>query len=163
MQTSLHARESKTVLDSGIHPLYPGFKVMDSAFQSIVRFRIPWFVFRIPDSRIHKQTFPRFRNPDSLEASPHVSESETVLDSGFLAVYSRFQILDSIFFVRGLGFRITIVSGILYSLSCIPGSKAQDSGFHKSNFPDSWLHKQNFPGFPNPDSLTWGERQVLAF
>ena len=103
MQTSLHARESKTVLDSGIHPLYPGFKVMDSAFQSIVRFRIPWFVLRIPDSRIHKQTFPRFRNPDSLEASPHVSESETVLDSGFLAVYSRFQILDSIFFVSGIG------------------------------------------------------------
>ena len=62
MQTSLHARQSKTVLDSGIQPLYPGFKVMDSTFQSIVRFRIPWFVFRIPDSRIHKQTFPRFRN-----------------------------------------------------------------------------------------------------
>ena len=103
MQTSLHARKSKTVLDSGIHPLYPGFKVMDSAFQSIVRLRIPWFVFRIPDSRIHKQTFPRFRNPDSFEVSPHVSESETVLDSGFLAVYSRFQILDSIFFVSGIG------------------------------------------------------------
>ena len=33
---------------------------------------------------------------------------------------------------------------IVFSLSCIPERKAQDSGFHK----------QKFHGFQNPDSLT---------
>ena len=35
------------------------------------------------------------------------------------------------------GFRIPIVSGIPHSLSRIPDSKAQDSGFHKPKFSDS--------------------------
>ena len=48
-----------------------------------------------------------------------------------------------------LGFRIPIISGIPDSLSCIPDSKAQYSGFHK----------QKFPRFRNPDSLTCGENQ----
>ena len=38
-------RESKTVLDSGFH-------AEDSGFQSLVGFRIPWPVFRIPKPRI---------------------------------------------------------------------------------------------------------------
>ena len=46
-----------------------------------------------------------------------------------------------------LGFRIPIVSGIPDSLSCIPDSKAQDSGFHKPRF----------PGIRNQDSITWGD------
>ena len=33
-----------------------------------------------------------------------------------------------------LGFRISIISGIPDSLSCIPNSKAQESGFYNSNF-----------------------------
>jgi len=33
------------------------------------------------------------------------------------------------------GFWIPIVSGIPDSLSCIPDSKAQESGLHKQNFP----------------------------
>ena len=45
-----------------------------------------------------------------------------------------------------LGFWIPIVSGILYSLSCIPDSKAKDFIFHK----------QKFPSIRNPYSLTWG-------
>ena len=49
-------------------------------------------------------------------------ESKTVLDSGFQVPYS------------GLCQWISIVSGIPYSLSCIPDSKAQDSGLHKQNF-----------------------------
>ena len=40
-----------------------------------------------------------------------------------------------------LGFWIPIISGIPDSLSCVPDSKAQDSGFHK----------QKFLGFRNPD------------
>ena len=35
-------------------------------------------------------------------------------------------------------------------MSCIPDSKAQDSGFHEMNFPDSGLHEQNFSGLRNP-------------
>ena len=62
--------------------------------------------------------------------SPHVRESETVLDSGFHAVDSgflpvtRFQIL---------------VSGtwIPDSLSCIADSEAQDSVFQNQKFPES--------------------------
>ena len=66
------------------------------------------------------------------------------MDSGFRAVDSGFQSLDSRSFPVELGFRIPIVSGIPDSYSCIPDSKPQDSGFH-------W---QKFPGFRNPDSLT---------
>ena len=152
METSPLERESKTVLDCGFHPLNPGFKALDSRFQSVVQFRIPWFVLRIPkpkipestnisrilDSGFHKQKFPGFQNPRLswiLDSSPYI------LDSRYWILYS---------LSVELGFR-SIASGILDSLSCIPDSKAQDSGFHKWNFPDSWLHKQNFPEFPNPD------------
>ena len=50
-------------------------------------------------------------------------------------------------FVSGtIGFWILILSRILDSMSCIPDSKAQDSGFHK----------QKFDRMLNLDSLTWG-------
>ena len=45
---------------------------------------------------------------------------------------------------------IPIVSGIPYSLSYVPDSKAHDSGFHKPKF----------PGFGNQDSFTWGDSLV---
>ena len=79
--------------------------------------------------------------------SPHVRESKTLLDSGFHVVDSGFHLLDSRSFSVELGFRIRIVSGIPDSYTCIPDSKAQDSGFQM----------QKFPGFWNPDSFTWGE------
>ena len=44
-------------------------------------------------------------------------------------------------------------SGIPDSLSCVPDSKAQDSGFHE----------QNFPGFQNPLSLIWGDKKIKSF
>ena len=69
--------------------------------------------------------------------SPFVRSSKTVLDSGLHAVDSGFQALDSRFFVSGTWTRD--------SLSCIPDSKAQDSGFHK----------QKFLAFRNPDYLTY--------
>ena len=50
--------------------------------------------------------------------------------------------------IRELGFRIPIVTGFAYSLSCIPYS-----GFHK----------QKFSGFRNPDFLTWSERNQVSF
>ena len=52
-------RESKTVLDSAFHAVDSWFQVLDSSlflwnldsgFQSLVGFRIPWAVFGIPDS-----------------------------------------------------------------------------------------------------------------
>ena len=48
---------------------------------------------------------------------------------------SGFQLPDSRSFSVELGFRIRIVSGIPDSYTCIPDSKAQDSGFHKQKFP----------------------------
>ena len=56
--------------------------------------------------------------------SPQVRESEIVLD------------LDSTPGTVELGFRIPIDSGIVDSLSCIPDSKAKDSGFHSNNLLD---------------------------
>ena len=66
-----------------------------------------------------------------------VRESKTVLDSEFPAVDSGFQEMDSKSFSVKLGFRIPIVNGIPDSLSCIPDSKAQDTGFR---IPDLNLH-----------------------
>ena len=74
--TGSNVRESKKVLDSG-------FQVMDSSlchwnldtgFQSLMRFRIPWAVFRIPKPRIPDSTCKFFLDsgchsknfPDSL-------------------------------------------------------------------------------------------------
>ena len=82
---SPHIRESKTVLDVRFHALDSGFRIPDS------RHRIPVFVSEtldslscisccksqvsdstskiFPDSGFYKQTFSRFRNPDSLSWS----------------------------------------------------------------------------------------------
>ena len=62
--------------------------------------------------------------------SPRVRESNTVLDY-------KSHSMDSIFqsFSVELAFWIPFLSGIPDSLSCILGSKAQDSGFNKQNFP----------------------------
>ena len=82
------AREAKRIapckgiedsLVSGFHVVDSGFQVLDFRFQSLVGFRIPGVVFRIPKPRIpnstsknfmdsgyHKQVFPGFSNLDSL-------------------------------------------------------------------------------------------------
>ena len=44
-----------------------------------------------------------------------------------------FQLLDPGSSSVELGFRIAIISGIPDYLSCVPDSKAQDSGFDKQN------------------------------
>ena len=80
--------------------------------------------------------------PSLKNFPPHVRESKTVLDSGFRAVDFGFKVLDSRFFV----------SGIPDSLSCIPDSKAQDSGFLK----------QKFPGFGSQEFRTWGEKAAVT-
>ena len=69
-------------------------------------------------------------------------ESKTAISTEFYAMDSKFQSLSV-----ERGFWIPIVSGIPDSLSCIPDSKAQESG----------LHKQNFPRFRNWKSVTVGE------
>ena len=45
-----------------------------------------------------------------------------------------------------LGFGITLISRIPDSLSCIPNSKARDSGFHEQK--SSGFHEQKSSGFP---------------
>ena len=57
--------------------------------------------------------------------------SKAVLDSGFHVADFGFQALPG-----ELGFWILIVSGISDTLSCVPDSKVQDSGFHKQKFPE---------------------------
>ena len=57
------------------------------------------------------------------------------------------------FRIPSTGLRTPIVSGIPDSMSCIPNSKAQVSGFHKQKFPLlTRCPKQNFPdsGIRNP-------------
>ena len=68
---SPHVRESRAVLDSGIHAEDSGFQVLDSricqwnldsGFQSLVGFWIPWAVFRIPNPRILDSIMKIFRD-----------------------------------------------------------------------------------------------------
>ena len=60
-----------------------------------------------------------------------MKESKTVLDSEFHAVDSGYQVPD--YLSVDIEFLIAIISGIPDSLSCIPDSKNQESGFHKQN------------------------------
>ena len=53
-----------------------------------------------------------------------------------------------------LGFQFLIVSRILDSLSCIPGSKTQDSGFLKEKI--SQINKHKFLRIRHPHCRTWG-------
>ena len=139
---SPHARESKTVLDSGFHAVDSGFQVLDS------RFFCQWnFGFLIPIvSGI----------PDSLSCIPD-----------FKAQNSGFRVLDSRFFLFvEPGFLIPIVSGIPDSKTQVSALQVLDSGFFCQWNLDLWfqslvgfrilfgLHKQKFPGFRNPESLT---------
>ena len=68
-----------------------------------------------------------------------------MLDSELHTKDSRFQPLDSKFFVSG--------TWIPDSLSYISESKAEDSRFHKQTFLDSGFHQQKFPRLWNTDSL----------
>ena len=64
-----HVRKSKTVFDSRFHVTDSGFQLLDcslcqwnfySSFQSLVGFRFPWAVFRIPKPRIPDSTSKNF-------------------------------------------------------------------------------------------------------
>ena len=73
---------------------------------------------------------------EEIVSPPHDSKLFEVidLDSGFHAAESRdtgFRIFLSV----KLGFWIPVVTEIPDSFSCIPDSKAKDSGFQKQNFP----------------------------
>ena len=102
------------------------------------------------------------RCPSYRELSPHVRESKTLLDSGFHAMDSGFQLLDSRSFSVKLGFRIRIVSGILDSYTCIPDSKAQDSGFHKQKFPRFRIPNAKISRIPESGFLYMG-RELSVF
>ena len=61
-----------------------------------------------------------------------------------------FQVLDSL--SLKLGIRIAIVTGISDSLTCIPDSKAQESGSYTSNFPDSKFQQPKISRIPDSKS-----------
>ena len=102
--------------------------------------------------------FCLFRRRNKWKNSYNVRESKTLLDSGFHAVDSGFQLLDSRSFSVELGFRIRIVSGIPDSYSCIPDSKAQDSGFHKQKFPRFRIPNAKISRIPESGFLYMGRR-----
>ena len=58
-----------------------------------------------------------------------------------------FQVLDSL--SLELGFRIPVVTGISDSLTCIPDSKAHESGSYTSNFPDSKFQQPKISRIPD--------------
>ena len=82
---------------------------------------------------------------DVITNSPQVRESNSL----GLCLDSTQWILDSRYW-----FLVIIISEIPDSLSCIPDSKDQVSGYHKQIFPAFQTKKKNFPRFRNPDSLT---------
>ena len=71
--------------------------------------------------------FRSWNNHVEMEVSHYVRGSKTILNPGFHAVDSGFQLLDSSLWSLPveLGFWIPIVCGIPDSLSCIPDYKAQ--------------------------------------
>ena len=99
----------------------------------------------------------------AAQRSPHVRESKTVLDSGFHAVDSEFQLLDSRSYTVELGFRIPIVSGIPDSHSCIPDSNSQDSGFHKQKFPRFRILHAKISRIPESGFLYMGRQRGRDF
>ena len=121
----------------------------------------------------HRNSLPVF-NPSSLTkrwdakrnhvnlSLPRVRESKTLLDSGFHAMDSGFHLLDSRSFSVELGFRIRIVSGIPDSYTCIPDSKAQDSGFHKHKFPRFRIPNAKISRIPESGFLYMGRLSDAA-
>ena len=81
-------------------------------------------------------------------SSFHVRKCRTVLDSGFHAVDSGFQVLHSGVFVRGTWILDSDPLLDPYFLSCIADSTAQDSGSQKKKIPR--FNKQILPAIRIP-------------
>ena len=79
---------------------------------------------------------------------PYVRKPKTILNSGFHAVDSGFQVQD---LSLELGFGTPIISGNPDSLSCMPDPKARDSG----------LHKQKVSGFPYIGRTEWIKKNTI--
>ena len=100
------------------------------------------------------------------------------MDSGFQAMDSGLQVLNSSQWDLDSGFQSLVGFPILKAVFRIPKPRIpdstsnnfwdsgfhkqnfRDSGFHKQNFPDSGFHKQKFSGL-RKDSLTWGELKIV--
>ena len=117
------------------------------AFSSLGRARV-LEIFPFP----LKKKNPASSTQDVITNSPQVRASNSL---GF-CLDSTQWILDSRYC-----FLVIIISGILDSLSCIPDSKDQVSGYHKQIFRAFQTNKQNFPRFRNPNSLTCGEANAI--
>ena len=94
-------RESKTVLDSGLHALDSKFQLLDSrSFSVELGSWIPIVIgildsySCIPDSKsqdsgFHRQKFPRFRNPDSFTWGEAYTRSQSEHELSNHVVYCR--------------------------------------------------------------------------
>ena len=146
MKTSPLKRESKTVLDSGFHPLDPGFKVLDSRFQSVVRFRIPWFVFRIPKPKILEST----NNISGIlnSTSKNFLDSRIQDSLGFWIPHRIFLIPDTGFYILcqwnwDSGFQSLMGFWIPWAVFRIPKPRIPDFTNQIFLIPDST--SKNFP------------------
>ena len=88
-----------------------------------------------------------------------IRESKTVLDSGFHTMNSRFQVLDSKFFVSGTWIPNSIVSGIPDFLRFILDSNVWDSRFHEQKLPGCW--DTDSSGRDIPQKITCAVRTKL--
>ena len=101
----------------------------------------------------------------SLYATPYNKEIQDSIDSGFLAVNSTFEVLDSSFRQRNLDSGFQWLVGFPHSLICIPDSKAQHSWFsriQKSGFP----YMERYIALPTnawqtPNNYAW--EAILAY
>ena len=98
--------------------------------------------------------------------SPHVRDSKTVLNSGLQAVDSRFQVMDSGFFVDGTwimaGFQSLVGFRIPWAVFWILKPRIWDST--SKNVLDSKFHKQKNPVILYPDlTLSYSSRERSGY
>ena len=128
-----------TVLDSGFH-------AVDSGLQSLVGFRIPWAVFRIPEPVI----------PDSTDKNSRILKFKRIQDS------LECWIPRCGFRIPGTGLRIPCQWNLDSGFQSLVGFRIPWAVFW---IPTLWfqilrirLPKVQF--FRNPDSLTWSNNHV---
>ena len=85
----------------------------------------------------------------------HVRDPRTVLDSGFHAVNSRFQVLDSRLLISGTWIQDCNRWWLSRLLELYSGCQSPKSGFHKQKNPGFWILQLNLSWVP--DSLTRGK------
>ena len=87
-QLSPQVRESKTVLDSGLLAVDPGFWILCqwnflSGFQSLVVLRIPWVISRIPEAKFPGFRIPQAKSSRTLDSTSKISRIQDSTSKNF--------------------------------------------------------------------------------